>query len=102
MEPEKCCESGCIPCERDPDGKEPIDLCNYIGGEFVCHSGNEWKNVLEPATGHRFARVPLSTPHDVDSAVKAARAAPRRERVRFGIRSNDFSNFTRASACRLS
>ena len=75
MEPEKCCESGCIPCERDPDGKEPIDLCNYIGGEFVCHSGNEWKNVLEPATGHRFARVPLSTPHDVDSAVKAARAA---------------------------
>ena len=29
MEPEKCCDSGCTPCERDPDGKEPLDLCNY-------------------------------------------------------------------------
>ncbi len=75
MNPEKCCDSGCTPCERDPDGKEPIDLCNYIGGEFVCHSGNEWMNVLEPATGRRFARVPLSSPQDVNSAVNAARAA---------------------------
>ncbi len=75
MDPEKCCDSGCTPCERDPEGKEPIDLCNYIGGEFVCHSGNEWMNVVEPATGYRFARVPLSTPQDVDSAVNAARAA---------------------------
>ena len=32
-------------------------------------------NVLEPATGHRFARVPLSTAHDVDAAVTAAREA---------------------------
>ena len=73
MEPDKCCDSGCTPCERDLDGKEPFDLCNYIGGEFVCHSGGEWMNVLEPATGHRFARVPLSTAHDVDTAVTAAR-----------------------------
>ena len=75
MEPDKCCESGCIPCERDPDGEEPLDLCNYIGGEFVCHSGDEWINVLEPATGHRFARAPLSEESDVDDAVSAARQA---------------------------
>ena len=80
MEPEKCCESGCVPCERDRDGEAPLDLLNYIGGEFVGHSGNEadennWLNVLEPATGYRFARVPLSGPDDVDAAVVAARAA---------------------------
>ena len=75
MEPDKCCESGCIPCERDPDGQEPLDLCNYIGGEFVCHSGDKWINVLEPATGHRFARAPLSGESDVGDAVSAARQA---------------------------
>jgi len=80
LEPEKCCESGCIPCERDREGEAPLDLLNYIGGEFVGHSGNEadendWLNVLEPATGYRFARVPLSGPDDVDAAVVAARAA---------------------------
>ena len=80
LEPEKCCESGCVPCERDRDGEAPLDLLNYIGGEFVGHSGNEadendWLNVLEPATGYRFARVPLSGPDDVDAAVIAARAA---------------------------
>jgi len=80
LEPEKCCESGCVPCERDRDGEAPLDLLNYIGGEFVGHSGNEadennWLNVLEPATGYRFARVPLSGPDDVDAAVVAARAA---------------------------
>ena len=75
MDPEKCCESGCNPCERDPDKEGPIDLYNYIGGEFVCQSGDEWMNVLEPATGLRFARVPLSTSEDVDAAVAAARKA---------------------------
>ena len=52
-----------------------MDLCNYVGGEFVCHSGEEWMHVLEPATGQRFARVPLSTAEDVDTAVAAAREA---------------------------
>ena len=75
MEPDKCCESGCIPCERDSDGQEPLDLCNYIDGGFVCHTGDEWMNVLEPATGHRFARVPLSREVDVGDAVLAARRA---------------------------
>jgi len=75
MDPEKCCDSGCTPCERDPDGKRPFDLCNYIGGEFLCQSGDEWMNVLEPASGHRFARVPLSTAEDVDAAVASAREA---------------------------
>ena len=75
LDPEKCCDSGCTPCERDPIGSEPRDLCNYIGGKFVCHSNDEWMNVLEPARGLRFGRVPLSGQADVDSAVAAARSA---------------------------
>ena len=75
MDPEKCCESGCTPCERDPVGSEPRDLCNYIDGEFICHSSDDWMNVLKPATGERFGRVPLSTQADVDHAVSAAKKA---------------------------
>ena len=75
MEPEKCCESGCIPCERDREGVTPLDLENYVNGKFVPHSNDNWLNVLEPATGYRFARVPLSGTDDVDAAVSAARDA---------------------------
>jgi aminomuconate-semialdehyde/2-hydroxymuconate-6-semialdehyde dehydrogenase len=75
MDPDECCDSGCVPCERDRDGVAPLDLENYIGGKFVSHSNDDWLNVLEPATGYRFARVPLSEPKDVDAAVAAARAA---------------------------
>ena len=75
MNPDKCCDSACIPCERDPAGSEPFDLCNYVGGAFVCHSNDEWMNVLEPATGFRFGRVPLSSEEDVATAVAAARSA---------------------------
>ena len=52
-----------------------MDLMNYINGRFQAHSGDGWLEVLEPATGSRFARVPLSSPSDVDSAVLAAREA---------------------------
>ena len=75
MDPDKCCDSACVPCERDPADSEPIDLCNYVGGAFVCHSNDEWMNVLEPATGYRFGRVPLSSEEDVVAAVAAARSA---------------------------
>ena len=52
-----------------------MDLMNYINGRFQAHSGDEWLDVLEPATGRQFARVPLSSHSDVDSAVLAAREA---------------------------
>ncbi|RJU87181.1 MAG: aldehyde dehydrogenase family protein [Candidatus Poseidoniales archaeon] len=51
------------------------DLRNYVGGCFVEHDGSEWMDVLEPATGERFARLPLSGSNDVDAAVEAAREA---------------------------
>ena len=56
--------------------KEGIrDLRNYVGGCFVEQDGSEWMDVLEPATGERFARLPLSGSNDVDAAVEAAREA---------------------------
>ncbi len=50
-------------------------LRNYVGGSFVEHGGTEWMDVFEPATGVRFARLPLSGSNDVDAAVEAAREA---------------------------
>ena len=57
----------------DEDGIR--DLGNYVGGCFVEHDGSEWMDVLEPATGARFARLPLSVSNDIDAAVEAARVA---------------------------
>jgi aminomuconate-semialdehyde/2-hydroxymuconate-6-semialdehyde dehydrogenase len=51
------------------------DLCNYIGGRFVTHSGDQWLDNTEPATGSHICRVPLSDSSDVDAAVAAARSA---------------------------
>ena len=51
------------------------NLMNYIAGEFVRQSSEDWMNVFEPATGKQFAKVPHSGPQDIDNAVAAARTA---------------------------
>jgi len=51
------------------------DLRNYIGGQFLTHSGGQWMDNPEPATGSQICRIPLSNASDVDAAVDAARAA---------------------------
>ena len=51
------------------------DLRNYIGGQFLTHSGGQWMDNPEPATGSQICRIPLSDASDVDAAVGAARAA---------------------------
>jgi len=51
------------------------DLRNYIGGQFLTHSGGQWMDNSEPATGSQICRIPLSNASDVDAAVDAARAA---------------------------
>src|SRR6185295_18016378 len=50
-------------------------LTNYIGGKQVPPSGGGYLDVLEPATGEAFARVPASTESDVAAAVQAAGTA---------------------------
>jgi len=50
-------------------------LQNFIDGEFVDPADGQTEPVLNPATGEAIAQSPLSTPADVDRAVKAAGAA---------------------------
>ena len=42
------------------DKQDLVYLSNYIGGSFVEHSSQEWMDVLEPATGRLYGKVPLS------------------------------------------
>ena len=49
-------------------------LSNFIDGERVGASG-ETEPVLNPATGEVLAQAPISSPEDVDRAVRAARGA---------------------------
>jgi len=54
----------------------PVEqLQNYIGGRFVRSSSREILGVENPGTGETIARVPLSTPDEVDRAVAAANEA---------------------------
>ncbi len=54
--------------------KKPLDLKNYIGGEFV-RSRGEMQDIVNPATGKVIARVPMSTREEVEQAVEAAKEA---------------------------
>ncbi|GIP49865.1 methylmalonate semialdehyde dehydrogenase [acylating] 2 [Paenibacillus sp. J53TS2] len=67
-------------------------LKNWIGGHWVASASSQTEDVYNPATGETLAKVPLSTPADVDVAVTAAAEAyaawsqtpvPRRARVLF-------------------
>jgi betaine-aldehyde dehydrogenase len=49
-------------------------LSNFIDGERVASEG-ESEPILNPATGEQLARAAISTPADVDRAVRAARGA---------------------------
>jgi betaine-aldehyde dehydrogenase len=51
-----------------------VVLSNFIDGESRGASG-ETEAVLNPATGEQLAQAPVSSPEDVDLAVKAARRA---------------------------
>jgi malonate-semialdehyde dehydrogenase (acetylating)/methylmalonate-semialdehyde dehydrogenase len=48
---------------------------NYIGGHWAAASGADTLPITDPSSGEEIGRTPLSTWHDVDTAVKAAREA---------------------------
>ena len=50
-------------------------LMNYIAGAWRESSATEWLDVHNPATAEVLARVPLSTPAEVDQAAAAAMTA---------------------------
>lgn len=66
---------------------------NYINGQFVNASSARTLPVISPIDGNQLSTVPMSTPKDLDEAVKAARAAfpawsktPIKERVQVFFR----------------
>src|SRR5437764_411583 len=54
---------------------ETQTLKNFVDGEFVDSVDGETEPVLNPATGEVIGHAPLSSPGDVDRAVRAARNA---------------------------
>jgi len=75
---------------------EPEILRNYIHGEWVASSADRFLEVRNPALDEVIARVPLSTPEEVDRAVAAAQAAfetwrhlPVQARARYLLRLRD-------------
>ncbi|RKP43885.1 CoA-acylating methylmalonate-semialdehyde dehydrogenase [Trinickia fusca] len=46
-----------------------------INGEFVESATHEWRDIVNPATQEVLARVPFSTPDEVNAAVRAAQDA---------------------------
>jgi malonate-semialdehyde dehydrogenase (acetylating)/methylmalonate-semialdehyde dehydrogenase len=52
-----------------------LQLPNYIDGQWVESSANEWLDVVNPATAEVLARVPLASKSEVGAAVEAAAAA---------------------------
>ena len=46
-----------------------------IDGQFVESASTQWRDVVNPATQHVLARVPLATTAEVDAAVAAAKEA---------------------------
>jgi malonate-semialdehyde dehydrogenase (acetylating)/methylmalonate-semialdehyde dehydrogenase len=46
-----------------------------VNGEFVQSRSAEWRDVINPATQQRLARVPMATPEEVQAAIAAAREA---------------------------
>src|SRR3954463_2111399 len=70
-------------------------LSNYVGGRWTESESSELLDVTNPASNEVIARVPLSTPAELDAAVSAARAAlpawravavPERARKLFALR----------------
>lgn len=71
-------------------------LRNYIGGEWVASATERFLEVRNPALDEVIARVPLSTPEEVDRAVAAAQSAfepwrrlPVQVRARYLLRLRD-------------
>src|SRR3984957_7368948 len=50
-------------------------VLNFVNGSWTESKSEEWKDVINPATGEAIASTPLSTSAEVDAAVESAAAA---------------------------
>ncbi|MCP1143408.1 aldehyde dehydrogenase family protein [Ureibacillus endophyticus] len=55
-----------------------MQLKNYIDGKWIEIDGLQYIPVINPANGEHLATVPLSTKHEVDKAVEAAKKAQKK------------------------
>ncbi|MCQ3936845.1 MAG: methylmalonate-semialdehyde dehydrogenase (CoA acylating) [Chloroflexi bacterium] len=55
--------------------EKPMEILNYINGEWTKPNVKEYVDVINPATGQVIAKTPLGTKADVDAAARAAREA---------------------------
>ncbi len=53
----------------------PFDIPLLINGEFVQSRSGVWRDVVNPATQEKLARVPMATAAELDAAVAAAQKA---------------------------
>ena len=51
------------------------EVMNYVNGRFLRSKSSNFLPVMNPSVGQQIAKVPLSTPQDVDDAVRAAKSA---------------------------
>src|SRR5947207_15355569 len=89
---------------------EPLQIRNFINGEFVEPISGRYLDNIEPATGQPYSEVADSDARDVDLAVAAAEKAfcdwskqPAAERSRFLLRiadliERDLEKFARAES----
>lgn len=73
-----------------------MKILNYINNEWIEPSVTEFFDVINPATGERLARTPLSQASDVDAAAQAAaaafpawRATPTQDRIQYLFKLRD-------------
>ena len=76
---------------------EPLQVRNFINGEFVEPISGQYLDNVEPATGKPYSQVADSDAHDVDLAVAAAEKAFRDWSKKTGSRTVELS----AANCRV-
>jgi len=65
-----------------------------INGEFVQSASADWREIINPATQERLARVPFATVDEVNAAVAAAKAAfPAWRKTSIGTRARIFLKY---------
>ncbi|RJP47896.1 MAG: CoA-acylating methylmalonate-semialdehyde dehydrogenase [Anaerolineaceae bacterium] len=75
---------------------DPMEILNYINGEWIKPKVSEYFDVVNPATGETIARTPLSSASGVDLAAGAAsdaflswRRTPVQDRVQYLFKLRD-------------
>ena len=90
--------------------KEVLKLKNYIDGDWIESESDQIVDIVNPATQKIIAKVPMSTPNEVNAAIKSAkesfsewRRTPPLARVRCMYRLKELfeENFEQLSSCLL-